>query len=49
MLAFRAEWKSGNPEPDKKELDELKWFTRDNLPQIPPLGSIAWRLIMNKI
>jgi NAD+ diphosphatase len=49
MLAFRAEWKSGNPEPDKKELDDLKWFTRDDLPQIPPPGSVAWRLIMDKI
>jgi NAD+ diphosphatase len=49
MLAFRADWKSGVPEPDKKEIEDLKWFSPDNLPPIPPMGSVAWRLITDKI
>jgi NAD+ diphosphatase len=48
MLAFRAEWESGEPRPDKKELEDIQWFSPDNLPQIPPRGSIAWNLIMNE-
>jgi NAD+ diphosphatase len=48
MLGFRAEWKSGEPRPDKKEIEDIQWFSPDNLPQIPPKGSIAWNLIMNE-
>jgi len=49
MLAFKAEWESGDIHPDPKEIDELKWFLRDALPPIPPKGSVARRLIMNEI
>jgi NAD+ diphosphatase len=49
MLAFRAEWQSGELFPDKGELEDVRWFSRDALPPIPPPGSVAWRLIMGKI
>jgi NAD+ diphosphatase len=49
MLAFRADWKSGEIRADKKEISDLKWFPRDKLPDIPPPGSVAWRLIMGEI
>ena len=49
MLAFRAEWQSGELFLDTSELEDLQWFSRDALPPIPPPGSVAWRLIMGKI
>jgi NAD+ diphosphatase len=49
MLAFKAEWASGTPVPDYDELDDLQWFTRDNLPDIPLPGSVAYKLITGAI
>jgi NAD+ diphosphatase len=49
MLAFKAEWASGIPTPDHNELDDVQWWTRDNLPDIPPPGSVAYRLITGSI
>jgi NAD+ diphosphatase len=49
MLAFKAEWASGTPTPDHNELDDLQWWTRDNLPDIPPPGSVAYKLITGAI
>lgn len=45
MLAFTAEWASGEARPDGVELDELRWCGREDLPTIPPPGSVARRLI----
>lgn len=45
MLAFHAEYKSGTPQPDGKEILELGWFPRDRLPNLPPAGSLARRLL----
>lgn len=45
MLAFRAEWASGEINVDPKEIAEAKWFDRDNLPNTPPRGAVAWNLI----
>jgi len=45
MLAFEAEWASGEATPDGVELTELRWCGRDDLPAIPPPGSVARRLI----
>ena len=45
MLAFSAEWESGEARPDGVELSELGWFTRETLPGIPAPGSIAHRVI----
>ena len=45
MLAFRAEWESGELVPETSEIHELHWFSRDNLPAIPLRGSVAHDLI----
>ena len=45
MLAFEAEWESGEAKPDGSELVELGWFTKETLPTIPAPGSIAHKVI----
>lgn len=45
MLAFTAEYESGEIKIQEEEIAEAHWFRRDNLPKIPQRGSIAWRLI----
>ena len=45
MLAFRAEYVSGEITVQKEELLEAAWFTRDALPPLPLPGSAANRLI----
>ena len=45
MLGYYAEYESGEAVPDGEELETLGWFTADSLPEIPPHGSIARRLI----
>ncbi len=45
MLAFRAEYKSGEIRVQPEEILEARWFTRDALPEIPKPGSIAYNLI----
>jgi NAD+ diphosphatase len=45
MIAFTAEWESGEIAIDPSELSDAKWFAADALPMIPPPFSIARRLI----
>ncbi len=45
MLAFRAEYAGGEIRIQKDEIREARFFPRDNLPQTPPPGSVAWNLI----
>ena len=45
MLAFTARWVSGEARADGREIAELRWCGRDELPEIPPRGSIARVLI----
>lgn len=45
MLAFTAQWKSGEIKLQEQELQEARWFNKNELPSIPPKGSIAYRLI----
>jgi len=45
MLAFAADWRSGEARPDGKEIVELRWCGPDELPGIPPPGSVARWLI----
>ncbi|GHV50880.1 hypothetical protein FACS1894216_03880 [Synergistales bacterium] len=47
MLGFRAEWESGEPSPDGEELEDVRWFGKDELPDIPPNISISRKLIDN--
>lgn len=45
MIGFTARYISGTAHPDEDELDEVAWFTKDNLPQLPPPLSLAYTLI----
>ena len=45
MFAFTAEWAGGEARPDGKEIVELLWCGPDELPDIPPPGSVARGLI----
>jgi len=45
MVAFTAEYESGEIEVDGKEISDAGWFTKEELPEIPGNISIAWRLI----
>ncbi|HEX7665425.1 MAG TPA: NAD(+) diphosphatase [Polyangiaceae bacterium] len=45
MIAFTAEWKSGEIAIDPSEISDAKWFEANALPPIPPPLSIARKLI----
>jgi NAD+ diphosphatase len=45
MIAFMAEWESGEIAIDANEISDAKWFSVDALPVIPPPFSIARQLI----
>jgi NAD+ diphosphatase len=45
MVGFRAEYAGGDIVCDDDEIVDANWYTRDNLPMIPPPISIARRLI----
>jgi NAD+ diphosphatase len=45
MIGFTAEYESGEIEPDKKEITDVGWFKRDDIPGVPSSISIARRLI----
>jgi len=47
MIAFTAEYKSGEIKIDDKEIIDAGWFTPYNLPMLPTPYSIAHSLIMN--
>jgi NAD+ diphosphatase len=48
MLAFNADWESGEPTPDGEEITDVRWFSPDNLPaepNLPPTMSISRMLV----
>ena len=45
MLGFQAEYESGDVSPMDGELDQIGWYSRENLPMLPNQGSIARRMI----
>lgn len=46
MLAFKADWESGEPEPGDGELTDVRWFSREEAPAgIPGSISVARKLI----
>src|SRR5574344_1402244 len=45
MLAYTAEYDSGEISVQEEELSEAKWFRRSELPSIPKAGSVAYNLI----
>ncbi|MCR5763220.1 MAG: NAD(+) diphosphatase [Treponema sp.] len=46
MLAFTADYESGEIKLQEEELDDGGWFSKLNLPTIPKPGSVAYNLIM---
>lgn len=48
MLAFTAEYKSGQIKIQEEEIEEAAWFKRTELPRIYDPGSVAYNLIMGK-
>ena len=50
MLGFYCECSSGDePEPDGKEIEEAEWFDINDMPNTPPITSIAGKLIKTYI
>jgi NAD+ diphosphatase len=45
MIAFTAEYASGELRPNETEIVDAQWCSRENLPQLPPRLSIARALI----
>ena len=45
MIAFTAEYASGELRPNGTEIAEADWFDHESLPQLPPRVSIARALI----
>lgn len=47
MLAYYAEYESGEIKIQPEEIADAKWFSKDNLPEMPKKGSVAYKLINN--
>lgn len=45
MIAFTADYLRGNIKVDPSELEEARWFHRDQLPLLPPLSTLSRKLI----
>lgn len=45
MMAFLADYQSGELKPDYSELTDARWFNCNNLPPVAPKGTIARALI----
>ncbi|MBO4320354.1 MAG: NAD(+) diphosphatase [Treponema sp.] len=45
MLAFRAEYKSGEIKLQEEEIADGGWYTKDNMPVTPNPGSVSYSLI----
>jgi len=45
MVAFQARYASGEPQPDLQELDDVRWFHVDALPNLPGSLSLSYQLI----
>lgn len=49
MMAFTAEYESGEIKTQEDEISDARWFDREGCPATPQPGSIAYRLIHNLI
>ncbi len=45
MFGFTCDWESGEIVIDETELESADWYSRDNFPEIPRKGTIAYALI----
>ncbi len=49
MVAFYADWVSGDIRVDGSEIAEARWFDPAKLPNTPMPGTIAWKLITGAV
>lgn len=49
MMAFMADYDSGELQADPQELIHAGWYRYDALPQLPPVGTVARRLIEDTV
>jgi len=49
MVAYTAQWVSGEVTPHPTEIEDARWFPLDALPAIPPRFSIAGHLIRDTV
>ena len=50
MVAYAAEWENGELKPDGVEIESAAWYAiSDELPDLPPKGGVARKLIDNWI
>lgn len=47
MLGFSARFLSGTLRPDGDEIEDARWFTKNNLPELPGCGSLS-RFLINR-
>lgn len=46
MVGFSAQWESGEPRPNDPEIEDVRWFAPESVPETPPSRiSIAQRMI----
>lgn len=45
MLGFHVEYASGDILIDDKEILDARWWRYDQLPQVPPIATLAGQLI----
>jgi len=45
MVAFLADWTGGEIKLEDDDISDAKWFSRDNLPELPMKGSISRMMI----
>lgn len=45
MVGFVAQWQAGELKLQASELTDARWFHPSELPDTPPKGTMAWRLI----
>ena len=45
MVGYKSKYLSGTIKPDGEEIEDARWFTKDNLPALPREGSLSRYLI----
>ena len=45
LLGFTAEYDHGTIQIDPKEIEDAQWFSKNNLPPLPPIFSLSRRMI----